>query len=266
MTNEEKFIFDNMIWSFSRLNSFDHCKYAWYRKYISCEEDESSAMAEYGTLMHKILELFSRKQLSVFELPQYFEEMYGRTIEHEFPPNKYVDLKKSYFDKGMNYLNNLSLDFGDNEILGVEKEVRFELDGHKMVGYIDLLLRNKKDGTITILDHKSASLKILKNGEVSKTDAAHFEEFKKQLYIYSHPILEEYGRVDFLSWNLFREQKTLTIPWDESEYKNSLNWVAETLEKIKNEELWLPDDTNQFYCNYLCGYRNDCEFKRAFGE
>lgn len=265
MTDEERFIFDNMTWSFSRLNSFDHCKYAWHRKYIDCEEDESSAMAEYGTLMHKILELFASKQLSIFELPGYFEEMYDQAIPHDFPPNKYVDLRKSYFDKGMDYLNNLALDFGDNEILGIEKKVEFELFDHKMIGFIDLLLRNKEDGSITIMDHKSANLKILKSGAISKTDAAHFAEFKKQLYVYSYPILKEFGRVDYLSWNLFKEQKILTIPWEESEYKESLKWVGDTLEKIKNEDFWFPNNANQFYCKYLCGYRNDCDFNMETG-
>jgi predicted transcriptional regulator len=42
-----------------------------------------------------------------------------------------------------------------------------------LIGFIDLLLKDK-DGNIIVLDHKSASLKFKKNGEVSKSDAQHF--------------------------------------------------------------------------------------------
>ena len=70
----------------------------------------------------------------------------------------------------MDYLDNIDLDLDSYEILGVEKKVEFELFGKRFVGYIDLLLRDKQTDEIIIVDHKSASIKILKNGNISKSD------------------------------------------------------------------------------------------------
>ena len=64
------------------------------------------------------------------------------------------------------------------EILGVEEKVEFTINGKDFIGYIDLLVKDKKTNEIIIIDHKSASLKILKNGKISKSDQQHFLEFK----------------------------------------------------------------------------------------
>ena len=220
-------------------------------------------MAQFGSLIHKILEMYLKGELTLFDLSIYYEEHFDQEVTEPFPYNKYVDLRESYYQKGLGYLDNINLILDDYEILGVEKEVRFELGGRDFVGYIDLLLRNKKTSEITILDHKSASLKILKNGNVSKTDAAHFQEFKRQLYLYSIPVIKEYGSVSYLKWNLFKEQKFLEIPWNQEEYQEAIKWAEDTLKAIENEKDWLPNTSNLFYCRYLCGQRmNACEYKQ----
>lgn len=252
-----------MTWSFSRLNSYWHCAYEWKLHYIECNPSKTSAMAQFGSLIHKILEMYLKGELSFFDLSDYYMEHFDLEVTEPFPYNKYVDLRESYYQKGLDYLDNINLILDEYEILGVEKEVRFELGGRDFVGYIDLLLRNKNTGEITILDHKSASLKILKNGKVSKTDDAHFQEFKRQLYLYSIPVIKEYGTVSYLKWNLFKEQKFLEIPWNEEEYQEAIKWAEDTLKAIENEKDWLPNTSNQFYCRYLCGQRmNACEFKQ----
>lgn len=220
-------------------------------------------MAQFGSLIHKILELYVKGELSLFEISQYYEDHFYEEVTERFPYNKYVDLQQSYYEKGLDYLDNINLILDDYEVLGVEKEVRFKIGKYDFIGFIDLLLRDKNTGNITILDHKSASLKILKNGNVSKTDAEHFKEFKRQLYLYSIPVIEEYGEVSFLEWNLFKEQKFLKIDWNEDEYKETVAWAEDTLRMIENEKDWAPNATNYFYCRNLCGQReNACEYKR----
>ena len=258
--SEYDFIIDNMQWSFSRLNQFCQCPYAFKKQYIDCEEGESNALAEYGSVMHKVLEDYAKGEIDIFQLNEYYNYLFETAIEHDFPPNSYVDLRESYYNKGKEYLENINLELERYEILGVEKEVNFEIDSYKMIGFIDLLLRDKETGEIITNDHKSAQIKILKNGNVSKTDKAHFEEFKKQQYLYCKPIIEEYGKVDFLQWNLFKEQNFIKIPFSEREYEESLKWVTDTIEQIKNEVMWLPC-SNYFRCNNICNFRNDCEYK-----
>lgn len=250
-----------MKWSFSRLNSFSQCPYEWRKKYIDCEWGEGSAFGEFGTLCHELLEGFFNGEIGLFELSPLYQERFNEVITHDFPPNKYIDMRQSYYDKGLDYFDNLMIDIEPYEIIGVEKKVEFELDGYPFVGFIDLLLRDKKSGKITILDHKSASIKILKSGKISKSDQAHFLEFQRQLYLYSLPVIEEYGRTDFLKWNMFKDQNEIEIPWNKEDFESAKKWAVDTIHEIEKEELWLPNP-DFFYCHNLCSQRNSyCEYK-----
>ena len=260
--DELEFLLDTMTWSFSRLNSFWGCKYEWKLHYIDCNRAENGFFSEFGSLMHEILEKYAKGELSLFELNQYYEEHFNEAIPHDAPPNKYVDIRQSYYEKGLEYLDNIDLLTEEYEVLGVEKKVTFQIDGRDFIGFIDLLLRHKETGEIVILDHKSASIKILKNGNISKSDQEHFKEFKRQLYLYSIPIIEEYGHVDSLKWNLFKEQKWIEIPWEQEDYDEAIQWARDTIAAISKETEWNPNP-DLFYCRYLCGQRNAaCEYKQ----
>lgn len=251
-----------MQWSFSRLNSYYNCPYEWKLHYLECNKSENGFFGEFGSLMHTILEKYVKGELSLFELNQYYEEHFCEVILHDAPPNKYVDIRESYYEKGLEYLNNIDLDLENYDVLGVERKVDFEIDGKDFVGYIDLLLKDKKTGEIIIVDHKSASIKTLKNGNISKSDQQHFLEFKRQLYLYSIPIIKEYGSVSRLKWNMFKDQKWIEILWKKDEYDEAIQWVKDTLKLIENEQSWLPSSASYYYCNYLCGQRNNaCEYK-----
>lgn len=261
MTEEELFIMDTMTWSFSRLNSYYNCAYEWYLHYLECNRSENSFFGEYGSLIHKILEKYANEELSLFELNQYYEENFNDFILHDAPPNQYVDIRQSYYDKGVEYLNNIDLDLEKYEILGVEKEVHFKIEDKDFIGYIDLLVKDKDTEENIIIDHKSSNIKVLKNGSVSKSDQQHFLEFKRQAYLYSIPIIKEYGRVSKLMWNIFKDRKWIEITWKQEECDEAVQWAKDTLELIKNESLWLPNP-DYYYCNYLCGQRNNaCEYK-----
>lgn len=258
---ENEFLLGTMIWSFSRLNSYYNCPYEWQQHYLLCNKGAESSFGQFGSFCHKCLELFANGDLDVFSISQFYEDNYADEVTLPFPPNKHVDIGQSYYEKGLDYFNNIDLNIEDYEVLGVEKEVRFKVEDYDMIGYIDLLLKNKKTGEITILDHKSASIKILKNGNISKTDMAHFEEFKHQLYLYSKAVIEEYGRVDYLEWNLFKDQNNYRIPWKEEEYSKSISWAIDTIHKIEKETEWAPNP-DFYYCRYLCGQRtNGCPYK-----
>lgn len=250
-----------MTWSYSRLTSFHQCPYGFKLKYIDCNPGINNFFGEYGSYIHKILEMYAKGELEVFELSQYYEDHWSENISFPAPPNKFVDLQQSYYDKGLMYLENIDLILDDYEVLGVEKEVKFDLGGYEFLGYIDLLLRNKETGEITVLDHKSHSLKIKKNGEISKTDIDTFESFKRQLYLYSIKVIEEYGRVDYLEWNLFKDMNHVKIPFSEEGLKESVDWAINTIKEIEQTEEYIPTP-DMFFCNYLCDQRNNaCEFK-----
>jgi CRISPR/Cas system-associated exonuclease Cas4 (RecB family) len=251
-----------MTWSFSRLNSYYTCPYEFYLHYIECNKGINNFFGQFGTLIHTVLEKYAKNELSIFEISQYYEDNFDDVVTERAPFNKYVDIRQSYYEKGLDYLNNIDLLLYEYEILGVEKKVEFTIAGYNMLGYIDLLLRDK-EGNIIVLDHKSASLKFKKNGEVSKTDAQHFLDFKRQLYLYSMAVINEYKiQPKYLWWNMFKEQKHIKIEFNQDEYEEAINWAKDTVQLIEKETMWLPNQTSSYYCNYLCGMRNSaCEYK-----
>ena len=256
------FIIDTMTWSFSRLNSFYNCPYEWMLGYIMCEPRTDNFHAQFGTLCHEILEEYAKGNIDVFSLPSVYEERFSEFITMDAPKIKGVSIRDSYFEKGKKYFENINLDFEKYEILGVEKRVDFEVDGIPMVGYIDLLLKDKNTGEITILDHKSGSLKFKKNGELSKSkdNEKHFLEFKRQLYLYSIAIIEEYGSVDYLEWNLFKDRSSYRIKWNKEDFEEAKKWAIDTIDLIKKESIW-GVNKNFYYCNNLCSQRNNCPNK-----
>lgn len=259
--SEFDFIIDGMRWSFSRLNSYYNCPHEWYEKYIMCEYGEQNFFSEFGSCCHTILEKYAKGELDIFSICDAYEEEFQKTVVHDAPPNKHVNIKQSYYDKGLEYFQNIDLYLEDYEVLGVEKKVEFKIGDKDFVGYIDLLLREKATGKIIILDHKSASIKILKNGKVSKSDQKHMREFIRQLCLYARPILEEYGQVDELWWNLFKEQKWIKIPFTQEDYNEAIQWAEDTIKLIETEEEY-PPNPDFYYCSYLCSQRNNaCPYK-----
>lgn len=259
---DNSFIIDTMTWSFSRLQSYNQCPYAFKLRYIDCVEGEDNFYSQYGTFMHSILEKYAKDELSLFEISQYYEDNYTDNITYDAPPNNYVDIQQSYYDKGLDYLDNIDLDLDNFEILGIEKKCRFKVGNYDMVGYIDLLLKDKETGDITVLDHKSGSVKFKKNGEVSSTEAKHILDFKRQLYLYSIAVIDEYGvKPKFLKWNLFKDRNWLQFNFNDDEFEEAKQWVIDTIENIKSDEVFAPNP-QQYYCYNLCDMRNcACEYK-----
>ena len=251
---ENKFIIGSMRWSFSRLSSFHTCPLEWEWKYINCNRGCDSAFGQFGSFNHKILEMYYKGELDFFDLCNFYEEHYEEEVNLPFPRNAYTDLAQSYYDKGLAYWESFDLTLDDYEILGVEKPVEFKIDNYEFIGYIDLLLRHKETGEITILDHKSASIKVLKSGKISKSDQAHFLDFQRQLYLYSIPVIKEYGRVDHLTWNLFKDQNSITIPFNEDDFEAAKKWAIDTIHEIENTVEYIPDPS-YYYCSSLCSTR-----------
>ena len=153
------------------------------------------------------------------------------------------------------------------EILGVEKEIKTDIGGYNLTGFIDLLLRDKETGEMTIVDHKSAKYPLSsKTGKVLKAHKDSFESYKRQMYLYCYAVKEEYG--DFpkwIVWNHFKERATVKIPFEMKEYINVLHWFVEMLNNIENEEEF-PETYDFFYCNNLCEFRSSCEYANYRNE
>jgi len=252
----------NMTWSFSRISSFHQCAYEWYLKYIADSEKENNYYGALGGFGHKVLEKFFKGELDIFDAAPYWEEHYVEEVPYDAPPNKYVDLKEKDYNLIDEYFQNLDFDFDRYEILGVEEEVHFKVGDYNCIGYIDLRVRDKQTDEMIIIDHKSSSFKYLKNGGVAKGNQEQFEKYKKQLYLYSIPVKEKYGVYpNKLKWNMFKDHKWIEIDFKEEELEETKKWAIAQIHQIEEELLWLPNDSNDWYCRYLCS-ANGCPYRK----
>lgn len=161
------------------------------------------------------------------------------------------------------YFASLDIDWlKDYEILGVEKEVKFKLDEYDFIGYIDLLLRDRRDNKIIIIDHKSSEYPFKQNGEVKKNSLQGFELYKKQMYLYCHAVYQMYGEFPKeITWNHFKDDgKFATIQFSKDDYDKTIKWFMDTLKIIESENEYEPTQ-DYFYCHNLCNFRSSCEYK-----
>lgn len=260
MAEDYSFILDGFTWSFSRINSFaDGCRREWKKHYIDCEEGISGFDAEVGKIVHETLEAYFKGEMTEWDLAPYVEEHYAEQVTFPCPyPNG--DTK---YDKVMNYFENFSFDSNKYEILGVEKKIEIKLkDKYPLVGFIDLLLKDKETGAIILQDHKTSNIKVLKNGNISKSDQEHFLAFKRQQYLYSKAIFEEYGRVDVLQWNMIQTGDMIKIDWSEEEMNEVIDWAYNSIEEI-NKETEYPAKPEFYYCVNLCSARGEyCPYRK----
>lgn len=251
------------VWSYSRTTCFGRCKYEFYLGYVLRDEDlypsEGNYYAEVGSLVHETLEKIFKGELSEREAPMYFADNYIKSVCHKV---KKSTMEKTY-DSCVDYF--LTADFSwleKYEILGVELKQQFSIEGIDFVGYIDLLLRDKTDGRIVILDHKSAPYPFKRDGTVKKSQEHGFESYKKQMYLYCNAIYQQFGEYPrAIAWNHFKDGGQIAvIPFRMDEYEKSIRWFVDTIKTAEQEILYEPSP-EYFYCSVLCNYRSVCEYR-----
>lgn len=255
-----------MIWSFSRLNSYEQCPYGWKLHYLDHVEQTGSGFADWGLLCHSIFEDYEKGNLSDFELLDAYDKRYPQYMHNDFPPIRGVPLADRYYERGRELFASFPGFSDDWDILGVELKVEFEFESKKFIGYIDLLVRDKKDGRLIVIDHKSKSQ--FKTPE----EQAHYAI---QLYLYAYWVYLHYGEhPKELIFDMFRADETITIPFRQEDQDSAIHWFTGTIQKIYEDvDFWdriaLQYETkqkpladfkrNDFFCNYLCGSKHFCE-------
>lgn len=252
---------DNMVWSFSRIQS-STCMYSWFLNYIAGIEGTPNAYSQFGTLCHETLEKFLKGELDIFTVGQYYQDHYSDYVTCDFPPNKYKDLGEAAYQAGLDYFNNIDFDFDKYEVLGVEKELLFNVGDYPFHGYADAIYRCRDTGEIILRDHKTSSFKYLKNGSISKSNQEVYEHYRRQAWLYCIPLIEMYGKVDYVSWNMIRDQRIIQIPFDKKEFNETREWAIDRIKTLSEEVLWLPNTSSSYFCSVLCDFKNICSYRQ----
>ena len=253
-----------MVWSYSRLTSFEHCKYEFYINYIVNRDEEiylseGNFYAEVGSYVHEILAMIFDGKLTPDDAVQYYVDHFDENV---FYKTKQSTMEKT-FEACANYFSEVDFSWLNNyEILGVEMETKFEVAGYNFIGFIDLLLRDKRDNKIVVVDNKSSEFPFKRDGGVKAKMVDTFDKYKKQMYLYCYAVKDKYGEFPKeITWNHFKDGgKFATIPFKQEEYDDAVKWMVNTIKTIEKENDFEPN-LSFFYCHNLCNFRNSCEYR-----
>lgn len=243
----------DMVWSYSRIKSFDDCPYGWYLKYVyQLPQDKRKFFSSYGSLIHRLIE----KYLSGTETKDSLitEYLLGFSEISKFAPGSKI--RQSYFRDGLRYLKSMTK--LPCAVVTLEEYVEFEIQGIRFHGYIDCVGRT--DDGLVIVDHKSRTLKPRSNrAKPTKSDEL-LDEYLAQLYLYAKAVKEKYGEFPISLWlNCFRSGLVIQEPFDNEKYERAQEEFAQKAKKIV-EVKDFPPNWEFFKCNYLCDMSKECEY------
>lgn len=247
-----------MEWSYSRLTAFEDCPYMWLMRYILRDEysivPQSKFFAQYGSLMHSILQQYLTGVLPQKSLVAYYVSHFISDITEKAPSCKiYLD----YLEQGRQYLKTLS--FPARKILKVEDEMRFEFAGHPFIGFLDVLSEDDS-GKLYITDHKSRALKPRSHRVKPTQSDRELDQYLRQLYIYASAVSQLYGRYpDFLEFNCFRTRTWICEPFQYERMVEVEAWAARLIERITATDDWYAN-FSFWFCKHLCDVQADCEY------
>ena len=265
MTSPYKEQLDAMVWSYSRVNSYFTCPYMFKLTYLDRVEKAGSSFGEWGSLCHSIYEDYAKGDLAIYELGDAYDDRWKTYMLTDFPPSRGGVMASNYYTRGKELFDTFE-GFPEHwEILAVEQEVSLTICGRQFVGYIDLLVRDKTDGRLIVVDHKSKS---------KFANAEELEHYTFQLYLYALWVYEAYGEYPKqLIFNMFRTGTEKTEPFTERGLKKAVDWFTSTIDAIyadvdfwdkielsyeaSNKPLSSFKNTD-FFCNYICGCRGSC--------
>lgn len=252
-------LIEDMVWSYSRIESFNDCPYRFFLKYISKCEDADKFYASYGSFMHKLIENYYKGILSKDEMLTEFLTGFSSNVKGTRPQESTV---QKYIKCGVEYLAGFQP--FKYPMIDVEKRVEFDIDGLKFIGYIDYL--GEENGEYYIIDNKSRDLKPRSNREKPTVKDKELDSMLRQLYIYSAAVKQEYGKFPkALCFNCFKSGVFIEEPFRKEAYNEAIEWVKRSVADIKSTDDFYPN-REFFSCYYICGVSDDCIYDQIARE
>lgn len=244
-------LIEDMVWSYSNLETFNDCRYRWFLKYISKCKQEDKFYASYGLFMHMLLEKFYRGEMSKDEMLTTFLANFSSEVLGERPKESVV---RNYIQYGIAYLKTFKpFRF---EMVSVEEKIHFNIDGIPYVCRIDYI--GLEDGEYVVVDNKSRNLKPRSNRSKPTIKDKELDNMLRQLYLYSAAIKQKYGKFPkLLCFNCFKSGVFIEEQFDLNKYNETILWAKNTINEIMNTEDFYPNK-EFFACKYICGVSNQC--------
>lgn len=248
-------IISDMTWSYSRITTFEACPYRFLLTYIFKVPKHNLFFSDYGSFIHKIIELNLKGKLEREEISPFYLANFRKAIVGKAPNPK---IFRNYFQQGLDYCNNFCFPYPNP--LEVEKQLDFQIEGKKFTGIIDCVAERANEADLVILDNKSRALKPRSIRKIPTQSDDELDTYLRQLYLYSIPVKQEYGQLPrALEFNCFRIGKIISEPFCEEKFYCAKKWAVETIDSIIANEDWSP--AMEFWkCRYLCDVNQSCEY------
>lgn len=275
-----------MTFSYSRIGGFENCKFAWKMNYIDDDRGESNFFAEYGLLVHDVLEKYFKNELDIFELSDYYKKNYDNFIQTSPPPFP-ANMGDDYYNKGLEFFDNFDFPIDEYEIISVEDTFHIDINGFNVIIKPDLVVKHRSSGKYSLVDYKSSILfkradfgkqlvKMTKGKKIetfvykSNDKKESMEKYKKQMFLYCYGIEKYYGiKIDYIRIWFPRQDRTYTFRYDQDKCNETIKWFLGEIDKIKAEKDWKPITdgmtekqlkNQKYWCSYICGYTERCPY------
>lgn len=245
-------IIADFTWSYSRINQFEMCPYAFLLHYIKHTPKKPLFFSDYGSFIHKLIEQYLNEELTKEELPGEYLSRFKREVLGA-APNR--DIFKSYFNQGYDYLSGINFPY---KPLCVEHRVEFTVGDKPFTGIIDCVAKEKNG--IVLVDNKSRALKERSKRKKPTKSDEELDNYLRQLYLYSIPIKDTFHTYPVrLEFNCYRTGQWISEPFREEELERAKQWATDSIVTITENEDWSPK-LDYWKCRYLCDLSDECEY------
>jgi putative RecB family exonuclease len=230
--------------SFSQLSLFHQCKLAFKYGYIDNLERTSNFWAEAGTLGHSIFEEKDKGEID--NCAKEWEERFTKEVVSYPQIQNAEKIVENLYNGVLVFFKKFKGWRTIPELL--EHPFETDMGDYTLRGFIDRVSYIEED-ELGIQDYKISN--PYKGKEL--------REKMRQLYLYSKPLSEMYGRFPKkLTLFFFKTGTHHTEDFNEEYYKEALSWAEHTNMEIMHTKKY-PATKDEFYCKNLCSFYENCE-------
>lgn len=218
------------MYSYSQLDSFQHCQKQYQFDYVLKEEKKFVGVVLDGTITHKFLELLWGRD---------WDTVTKMVIEQYGMYDKIKRLKE--------YLQTIVGETFFKHTVDVEKPINFTIDGKEFIGYIDRLDK-RDDGTYEIIDYKYGVYEY----------SAYNLSNSLQVDLYSYAVMQLYNvnQVFFTYYNIKQNTQVTRLVKKQSIRLPDIISLVNGIENAKAKNYFPPQVSS--FCAY-CFFNQHCD-------
>lgn len=272
--------------SFSQFSVYESCPYRWYQQYAKGNYLFSGSInTVFGTAIHEALQHYlsllfndSVKASEAFDMIGLFERRFKEEYVKEVANNNGVHFSNKqemaeFYQDGVEILNfvkkkrKILFDHNEYELLGMEIPINVEIkdntDTFLFYGFIDMVLRDKREGTIYIDDFKTSTKgwrDYEKKDETKQSQLLLYKKFfAKQFGVDEANIVPKFRILKRKLWENADFPQSRVQVHEPANGKNKVHQAVQRLENFINE-CFNPDGTPKEKQHLKKASANNCRF------